>query len=276
MTTTENADTTATIEDHGREATVLYRREGRVGVVTLNRPEKLNAIDVETHVLLDETLRRADRDVETRVTVLTGAGRGFCAGGDTSRMQGDFQEEGRHAVHSPGRHLIHTLTNAEKPLIAMVNGPAAGLGATLALYCDIVVMADDARIGDRHVNVGLVAGDGGAVIWPLLVGVARAKEFLLTGRLIDGKEAARIGLVSRSVPLADLSKTVMELAREIAALPPYAVRASKVSVNKIVAAANDLVLDTSLALEHLSMRTADHREAVLARHERRDGVYTGR
>lgn len=255
--------------------TVLYSTDGHVGLITLNRPEKLNAIDVSTHVLLEDTIRRADRDPDTRVVVITGAGRGFCSGGDTTRMNGSFKEEGRHGVFSPGRRLIDTLTSTEKPFIAQVNGPAAGLGATIALFCDVVVMADEAKIGDRHVNVGLVAGDGGAVIWPLLLGVARAKEFLLTGRMIDGREAERIGLVSRSVPLAELDDAVRALADELAALPPYAVQASKISVNKIIAATSGLVLDTSLAFEHLSMQTADHREAVAARNERRPGSYTG-
>lgn len=254
---------------------VLYRTEGHIGYITLNRPEKLNAIDVDMHLLLEDTIRRADRDPDTRVIVITGAGRGFCAGGDTTSMDGSFAEKGRNAVLSPGRRLIDTLVSTEKPLIAQVNGPAAGLGATIALFCDITVMADEAKIGDRHVNVGLVAGDGGAVIWPLLIGVAKAKEFLLTGRLVHGPEAERIGLVSRSVPLADLESTVRELAGELAALPPYAVQASKVSVNKIVQATSDLVLDASLAFEHLSMKTDDHREAVAARNERRTATYTG-
>lgn len=255
--------------------TVLYHTDGHVGYITLNRPEKLNAIDVSTHVLLEGTIRRADRDPDTRVVVITGAGRGFCSGGDTTTMNGSFREKDRNAVFSPGRRLIDTMVSTEKPFIAQVNGPAAGLGATIALFCDIVVMADEAKIGDRHVNVGLVAGDGGAVIWPLLIGVAKAKEFLLTGRLIDGREAERIGLVSRSVPLAELGATVRALADELAALPPYAVQASKISVNKIVQSASGLVLDASLAFEHLSMKTDDHREAVAARNERRTGTYTG-
>jgi enoyl-CoA hydratase len=256
--------------------TVLYHVENNVGYVTLNRPEKLNAIDIETHLLLKDVLLKADDDPENRVVVITGAGRGFCSGGDTGRMGGgSFGKANRRAVMSPGRHLVDTIINMEKPTIAAVNGPAVGLGATIALLCDIVVMADEARIGDRHVNVGLVAGDGGAVIWPLLIGPAKAKEFMITGRLIHGPEAERIGLIARSVPQAELMSTVHELADEIAGLPPYAVQATKASVNKILEAVSGLVLDTSLAYEHLSMKTEDHQEALRARKEKRAGVYTG-
>ena len=131
----------------------------------------------------------------------------------------------------------------ETPIIAMVNGPAAGLGATIALYCDIVLMADEAMIGDRHVNVGLVAGDGGAVMWPLLVGPLRAKEMLMTGRMLTGTEAASMGLVNRSVPLERLRDVTMALANEIAAQPPYAARATKASVNRYVSWMNNLVLE---------------------------------
>ena len=121
-----------------------------------------------------------------------------------------------------------------------------------------------------------MAGDGGVIIWPALIGVAKAKEFLMTGRLIGGPEAERIGLVSRSVPSDELHETVLSLAEELASLPPYALQATKASINKIVAAMTGLVLDTSLAYEHLSMKTEDHREALRARAEKRPGNYTGR
>lgn len=256
---------------------VGYTVEDNIGWITLNRPAQLNAIDLETHVLLQQTIQRADRDPANRVVVITGEGRGFCAGGDTTRMgSGRFGSDDRHAVLSPGRHLVDTMVATEKPFIAMVNGPAVGLGATIALFCDIVVIADEAKIGDRHVNIGLVAGDGGAVIWPALIGVARAKECLMTGRLLGGAEAERIGLVSRSVPLAELRATVLALAEELAALPPYALQATKASINKHLAASSALVLDASLAYEHLSMKTEDHQEAVRARSEKRPGTFTGR
>jgi enoyl-CoA hydratase len=280
MTTVTAEGTTAgTNPDGAGGETVVLSTEGRISVITLNRPERLNAINLSTHLLLAKRLKEADRDPHTRVVVLTGAGRGFCSGGDVKDMVGRDSfgiEEGRKAVLSPGRDLVDTMVRMEKPLIAMVNGVAVGLGATIALLADVVMMADEASIGDRHVSVGLVAGDGGALIWPLLVGPSRAKEFLMTGRMIKGPEAERLGLVSRSVPLADLRGAVMELAEELAGLPPYAVQATKASVNRILAAVSGLVLDTSLAYEHLSMKMEDHQEALRARAEGRPGEYVGR
>ncbi len=250
--------------------------EGDVGVVTINRPERLNAIAPETSDQLRETLLKLDDDEDSRVAILTGAGRGFCAGGDVKSMT-ERHKPGvaPKKVYSQGRHLMNAFMSVEKPIIAMVNGPAAGLGATLALYCDMVVIADEATIGDRHVNVGLVAGDGGAVMWPLLVGPHRAKEMMITGRMLSGREAADMGLVNRSVPLEQLRKETLDLAREIAALPPYAVRATKTSVNRYVAWMNNLVLEPSLAWEKISMMSQDHQEALAARREKRAGVYTG-
>jgi enoyl-CoA hydratase len=137
-------------------------------------------------------------------------------------------------------------------------------------------MAEAATIADRHVNVGIVAGDGGGVVWPLLIGVARAKEYLMTGRVLTGTQAASIGLVSRAVPAEQLEETAFGIAAELAALPPYAVQGTKSAVNRLVQAVSGIVLDTSLAYEHLSMATADHQEAVTAWMEKRPGNYVGR
>ncbi|CAN5345039.1 enoyl-CoA hydratase/isomerase family protein [soil metagenome] len=259
------------------EDSVTLSREGHIHVITLNRPERLNALDTDAHERLEHLIRKADRDDDSRVIVITGAGRGFCAGGDVKKMVGNdsFGREGRTRVLTPGRDLVDTIIRTEKPIIAMVNGVASGLGATIALLSDIVIMSEDAKIGDRHVNVGLVAGDGGAVIWPLLVGPARAKEYLMTGRLLTGTEAERVGLVSRAVPLSELRTVVMSLAEELAALPPYAVQATKASVNRILEAVSGVVLDASLAYEHLSMKSADHQEALAAWAEKRPGKYVG-
>lgn len=259
------------------ESTVLLDVDGPIATVGLNRPDKLNAIDVTTHLRLAECLREANREPHVRVIVVTGAGRGFCSGGDVSAMEGStsFGRPGPAVVHTPGRDLVDTLLRIEKPLLARVNGPAVGLGATIALLCDVVVMADEAQIGDGHVPIGLVAGDGGALVWPMLVGPARAKELLMTGRLLTGPDAVQCGLVARSVPAADLDSTVQALALELAALPPYAVQATKASVNRILQFVSTLVLDTSLAYEHLSMKMADHQEALRARKEGRVGVYHG-
>lgn len=254
---------------------VTHDRDGMISTITLNRPDRLNAVDPSTHVLLQQRLAEADRDPDTRVIVVTGAGSAFCAGGDVKSMEGTNEFGGTGRVLSVGRDLIDLLVRIEKPTIAKVNGVAVGLGATIALMCDIVYMSENARIGDRHVNVGLVAGDGGAAIWPLLIGPARAKELLMTGRLLGADEAAALGLVSRAVPAGDLDAEVTLLADELAALPPYAVRATKASVNKMLQDSASRVLDLSLAYEHLSMHTDDHQEALRAFAEKRPGRYTG-
>ena len=250
--------------------------DGGIAIVTLSRPERLNAVSPEMHHDLQELFSKIDADEDTNLVVLTGAGRGFCAGGDTKTMAT------RHAnsteplrVYSRGRHLIAGMLAVEKPLIAMVNGPAAGLGATIALFCDVVFMSERATIGDRHVNVGLVAGDGGAVIWPMLVGPLKAKELLMTGRMLDGVEAAELGLVNRAVPADALVAETLAFAKKVAAQPPYAVRATKASINRYVHLVNSHVLDASLAWERISMRTEDHQEALRAHADKRTGEYRG-
>src|SRR5207244_12224354 len=154
--------------------------------------------------------------------------------------------------------------DSTQPMIAAVNGPATGLGATLALFSDVIFAADNARIGDPHVRIGVVAGDGGAVIWPWLVGAARAKEFLLTGDLLTAAEAERIGLINRVVPADQLMATAMTFAQRLATGPTQAIRGTKVSVNKILRETVNLVLDTSLALEKYCLSTADHKDALQA------------
>lgn len=259
--------------------TIQADREEDILVLTLNRPERLNAVNGEMHRELAHVFVDADRDPDSNVVVLTGAGRAFCAGGDVSGMTSEsgsnlLQEELR--IRGEGHAVVETLLAMEKPIVAMVNGPAVGLGATLALLCDVIVAAEDAKIGDRHVNVGLVAGDGGAVIWPLLVGVARAKEYLLTGDLVTGAQAAAMGLVNHAVPQDELRTFTMALARKLADQMPFAVRATKVAVNRMLRRQVLEMMDACLAWEEMSMKMADHREAAAAFLERRKPRFVGR
>ena len=149
-----------------------------------------------------------------------------------------------------------------QPIIAAVNGAAAGLGATLALFCDVVYAADDAKISDPHVRIGVTAGDGGAVIWPLLVGVARAKEYLMTGDSVSAAEAERIGLVNRVVPAAELVSQAQAFAERLTKGSRMAIRSSKASVNKVLRERVNLILDTSLAFEKECFGTQFHRDAL--------------
>jgi len=162
------------------------------------------------------------------------------------------------------------------PIVAAVNGHAMGLGASIALLCDVIFMADTATIGDPHVKVGIVAGDGGAAIWPLAVGPARAKEYLLTGDPLTAAEAERIGLVNHVVPAAELDAAAMAFAARLAAGAPLAVRYTKLAVNKLVKDALNVAFDTSTALELLTFGSEDHQEALAALREKRPPAFKGR
>jgi enoyl-CoA hydratase len=243
--------------------TVKLSHTGPVLFVTLNRPKSLNAVNRTMHFELTDALRFAADDDDSEVVVITGEGRGFCAGGDVKGMA--VSETGSNSPLKPtdvrGRHVTDELLWIEKPIIAMINGPAVGLGATIALTCDITVMAEEATIGDRHVNVGLVAGDGGAVVFPALVGINRAKELLMTGRLLSGKAAYEMGLVNHVTPLSELRTLTLEIADELASLPRFAVRATKAAVNKHLKIYIERALDYSLSLEKASLSTEEHRRA---------------
>ena len=166
------------------------------------------------------------------------------------------------------------LLEVDVPIVAAVNGD--GLGATIPLFCDAVVIAEGARLADTHVRMGLVAGDGGVVIWPWLVGMARAKEYLLTGDWIDGKEAERIGLVNYAVPRDQVMPKAMEIARKLARNAPLAVRWTKYSVNKILRDHVNLALDSSMFLEAATMSSEDLAEAAQAFYEKRQPRFKGR
>ena len=176
----------------------------KVATVTLNRPDARNAINQRLIRELRTVWDDLGDDAAVNAVLLTGSGKYFSVGGDvkmtSDRPGGDVLEDGE--IHDPmvSRRLVNRILELDKPIVCAMNGDVVGLAATIALFCDITVMSEDARIGDSHVNkVGLVAGDGGNVIWPLLVGVNKAKEFLLRGTLLNGREAERIGLVNHCV-----------------------------------------------------------------------------
>jgi len=245
-------------------------REDDVFRVALDEPERMNVVDGTMHAELARVFREA-YDADVRVVLLTGTGDAFSAGGDVGWMEEWVEDpEVFRETTREGEEIIESLVNLEVPVIARVNGDAVGLGATLALHCDIVIASEDARIGDPHVQVGLAAGDGGAVIWPLLTSFNRAKEYLMTGELIPAPEAEEMGLVNHAVPPADLDDTVEERIETLASLPQPAVRYSKMAANAWLDLGVEQVLRESLALEGLSARTPDHEEAVTAFLEGRD------
>lgn len=254
--------------------TILIEKRDGIATLTLNRPERLNAVNGAMHSELSTIFADLQADTDVRVAVLTGAGRGFCAGGDFSGAS--MASKTGLTMMQEARLIVDRILDLEKPLIAAVNGAAVGLGATIALCCDVVIAAENARFGDPHVKMGLTAGDGGAVIWPLLIGVNRAKYWLMTGDLMSANEAMDLGLVNRVVPEGQALAEAEALARRLAAGAPYAVQSTKVSVNKIIKAVSNLVLPLSLALEEISMSKEDHREAVRAFQEKREPNFTGR
>jgi enoyl-CoA hydratase len=257
--------------------TLRCERVGDVLRVAIAHPTSpVNAVDEALHHDLTTLFSRLRREREARAVLLTGQGRAFSAGGDFAWFP-TLQQPGRlDALRLDAKQLIWDLLDVELPIVAAVNGHAMGLGASIALLCDVIFMADTATIGDPHVRVGLVAGDGGAVIWPLAVGPARAKRYLLTGDPLGAAEAERIGLVNRVVPAADLDAEAMAFAARLAAGAPLAVRYTKTAVNKLLKDALNVAFDASTALELVTFHSEDHREALAALAEKRPPVFKGR
>ena len=237
----------------------------RVLVVTIAGNNPVNGVDEAMHEELARVFTDCQRDPDSDLIVLTGKGRVFCAGGDLDWFDEQISNPASFRAIAPdAKRIVLSLLELEKPIICRLNGAAAGLGATIALMCDVIIAEDTAKIGDPHVKVGLVAGDGGAVIWPALIGMARAKEMLLTGDLISGAEAARIGLINYAVPAAELDGKVAELAQKILGNPRWAVRWTKVVMNQQLRQAANLTMDAAVAYETLSNMMADRAEAVAA------------
>jgi enoyl-CoA hydratase len=247
----------------------------RVATITLNRPDSLNAVHSGLHHELERIWLDVGADREVNAILLTGAGRAFCAGGDIKAMAGGSASsptsKQKKNARLPGpitganvRRLIENMIDVEQPIIGAINGDAIGLGASLALLCDITVVSEEARFADTHVKVGIVAGDGGAVIWPLLIGPHRAKEFLMRGNFISGSEAGRIGMVNYALPPEQVMGKARELAQELADGPSLAIRWTKLSVNKWLKEQANLILDASLAYEMVSFNSKDREKAVKA------------
>lgn len=237
--------------------------DGPVRIVTLNRPENLNAVSPQLQQSLVSVWSQIAADREARAVVLTGAGKAFSAGGDLDNFLLQHEDvERRRASLRNARRLADEIIGFHLPVVAAVNGPAVGLGATLAVLSDIVVMSEKSYLADTHVLVGLVAGDGGAAFWPLLTGLLRAKELLLLGSRISPDEAKSLGLANRVVAADDLMTEAMDLAKRLAALPPQAVQDTKRSLNIHLKTAMNTVLDFSLATECESFGTPEVAAAV--------------
>lgn len=243
--------------DYSRYQEIDVKREGKVLVATLNRPNKLNAVSPLMHAELPQLFADIRHDDETHVAVITGAGRGFCAGADLTG--GVPAKEEAEKMWGQARDLIVNILECDKPLVSAVNGAAAGLGATIALFQDIVIMSDQAKIGDTHTRVAVTAGDGGCVIWPLLVGPNKAKELLMLGEVIPAAEALRIGLVNHVVPHEQLMPFTMEIANKLATGQTNAIRTTKKAVNQYVKWMVNQVFDYGLAMEYSILMSVFYR-----------------
>lgn len=247
----------------------LERHDHGVLLVTLNRPDKYNAADEEMHGELARVWPAISADPQTRVAVVTGAGKAFSAGGDLAmveRMAGDH-ERVAHML-SEMSDLVYNMVNCEKPIVSAVNGVAVGAGLVVALLADISICAEDARLGDGHVKLGVAAGDHAALIWPLLAGMAKARYYLLTGEMLTGSEAERIGLVSKALPRDQVVDEAIRVAAGLATGSQLAIRWTKRALNSWLRTAGP-VFDQSAAYEMLCFLGPDVVEGAAALREKR-------
>ncbi|MCP4007420.1 MAG: enoyl-CoA hydratase/isomerase family protein, partial [bacterium] len=220
--------------------------------------------------------RELKRETRARAVLLTGRGRAFSAGGDFDWFPSLDDLEKLENLRRDAKQMIWDLLDVEVPIVAALNGHAVGLGASLALLCDTIFMAETATLADPHVRVGIVAGDGGVAIWPLVLGPARAKQYLMTGDAVNAQEAERLGLVNRVVSAEELQDQAMAFATKLSAGAPLAVRYTKQAVNKLVKNALNIAFDTSTALEIVTFQSEDHAEALNAIREKRKPHFRGR
>jgi enoyl-CoA hydratase len=247
----------------------LERQPGNVMLITLNRPEVLNAAHEAMHSELATIWADISRDEETRVVVVTGAGRAFSAGGDLSMVE---RQIGNYdlvtSMLKEMSDLVYNMANCDKPIVSAINGVAVGAGLVVALMADISICASDARLGDGHVRLGVAAGDHAAIIWPLLCGLAKAKYYLLTGEMVSGDEAERIGLVSKALPVEAVLPEAMRVATQLAAGPQLAIRLTKRALNGWVRDAGS-IFDQSAAYEMLTFMGEDIKEGLASLREKR-------
>jgi enoyl-CoA hydratase len=251
--------------DYSSYDRLLFERPADgVLLITLNRPEVYNAADEAMHGQLARVWADVSADRQTRVAVVTGAGRAFSAGGDLAmvqRMTGDHDRVA--AMLGEMSDLVYNMINCQKPIVSAINGVAVGAGLVVALLADISICADDARLGDGHVRLGVAAGDHAAIIWPLLCGMAKARYYLLTGEMVSGTEAERIGLVSKVLPREEVLAEALRIAGGLASGSQLAVRLTKRALNGWLRTAGP-IFDQSAAYEMLTFFGEDVKEGAAA------------
>ena len=262
--------------DYSRYTTLQVERDGRIVTVTMNRPHVKNALNHEMHEEFSTIFSDLDRDDDCDVIVLTGAEDAFSAGGDMNWIREQWNNLPMNAAaNRTNRRIQQTLLDLEKPIIAKVRGPAIGLGCTLCVFCDFVYATPESVFCDPHVRVGLVAGDGGAIMWPQLIGYARARRYLLTGDSLTGADAAEIGLITEAVPEDRLDDVVDAMARRLASGATYAIRYTKAAINVGLKVTANAVIGTAVHSENICQFSNDNRIALDAMIGKEKPTFTG-
>ena len=249
------------VDWHDRFETLTVTTDGPVRIVTMNRPDFRNAADAVMHRELGEVWDVLASDADCRAVVLTGAGKSFSAGGDLPRMvQTQESQSIQEEVFAEARRTVTTMIALPQPLIAAVNGAAVGLGASLVSLCDLAIASDRAFLADPHLGVGLVPADGAALLWPLIMGAVRAKEYVFTGDRIPAETARELGLINKVVPAEDLMPTTMALAHRLSEVPHQALRQTKRLMNTHITRALGGLIEDAIAAERASVNSPEHQQ----------------
>jgi enoyl-CoA hydratase len=262
--------------DPSRYETLKISKTDGIVTVTLNNPARKNAVSRKMHLELERVWDDIDADYDARVAILTGEGDAFCSGIDLSGINEENETGSRARPRTRGaRRLFWNMLDCETPIIARVRGVAYGLGASIALASDIVIAEEGARFCDSHVKAGIAPGDGGASLWPLLIGFHRAKEFIMTGDPVDASRAAEMGLINYCKPAEEFDAFVQQMARKLADGAPLAISYGKLAVNSMLKQLMAGSFETSMAYDQLTLYTNDHKEGAAAFMEKRKPKFTG-
>lgn len=261
--------------------TIILKKEEGVATIILNRPDRGNAANRRMYTELPVAIDKVARDKEMRVLIITGAGKAFCGGGDTSEMgetslyDGWSVEDIRQYIHETTQGPVHSLRKLKIPSIAMVNGVAVGGGFDIACVCDIRIGSEKARFTNAFVSVGLSTEWGIDYYLPRIIGLGKASEILFTGRWVEAGEAERIGLLNKLVPAEDLEKETMDMARQLAKGAPIAIRMTKQLIKTGLETDCEKSLEMAAGYQAIAVTSQDHQEGIAAWKEKREPVYRG-